>query len=1325
MSADRQIADEKFAVHLSGGPGIPLRLPLNQPPYHLEAWLRPSFPTGATLYVDPDFSGLSRRLPHGRYDDMAAFQGNATIGSLEVPPGVCAILFDAPGCKGNVRRISSDTPALTEWSSKVRSLLVLDSFHARQNYAVLHSSANFQGPSAALSLGTYIDTHALGFSPAFADLPPGVEIQVCSKPSLAGESAVIDSSRSADWSKWAGRVQSFSIRLTAARQFRANASSRPAEALVLTSEDGLGIRLDLEKDHSGLRPPSWLYFGRKLNDGHWHHLGFSRTANSFAAYLDGQKIATGPLPAAPSATFQFAHSFRGRIALIRAWDGNFDPDSFRAGRFSLFDPPMPAALRASCRVNDAGTALAELVAASTVALPAGALIVRAHLPVDPMRSSLGQQLSLAMHAHGGQELQKAQQDQQAMVAAAHRDSDLQRPLRQARARLQSRLGAIKSICFLKRPALFFADSPSHAIESFARRDAKLTNPLVPARWAPLPEPISIYAWRPVAGSPIAYQPSNGPIAAALMDDSAKGRNAEYRITASGKLIHVEWDDVNHRALIPEGVLLENAAPDLSPYEFFNRRWSMALDIDRQILYWSDGHFLYRAKIESPSDSPKKKLLPYDPGHRVPSQPGAALPTPVALAVEPKSGDLIWLDANLGRVRRVSFPSGRIHDLYPAPNPRSAIGIDPETGALFWCSEMSHQSDFTAIGKPGLFYSFQDAESNGRCAMQLPVRLDPLDSEHEQLPARPLETEAVTLPAGHRFQFKFPPAHPALRLGPAPGAATDYARKGTLTAAFDASFQLSRGFSLSLWAKLEEADLMDVLCLAPHPAATPAPSWHFKLSLGKKSGSKDGVPTSSLGIALSAQKGNDSYSFYTFPMAATGVKAGDWFHFALSLKGSAVSVFLDGQPFPVELPDPKLFPHELAALPAAVYRAYLGGSPGLAAGLRFWDRPISPAEAASVFAAGLFAAPHLTPGDRLFDPATSLGPAFRANQVAARVSPSSPLRLPRLSLEFPTGITAEFWVKPEEWLPEDGGNLFTVRGSVAATTRRTFYDAHRFPADCFKVPTTFYQLGGWLHVVLAGDASASVWYVNGLPTNGFADPVVLEPDDYAIEVGGFKGLLAVCRFWNRKLSPAEIGALYTAGPGEVPVLTPRDPAAPAAPGSHLPFIMMGDVDGADPCVPFRQMDAQYGLGIESASSKAHFEHVKALRTLHAAELQAEKDNRAAEEQRQTTIAAAQAKRNQDLSHANQITTSKQAETDAARNAKYDEKRQALARADADRADADRRATDRRNAAQQQSADIRATAQARHDEIVGAANQELTKAQSELAAKQREKREKMGG
>ena len=1313
MSVARQIADEKFAVHYSGGPGSKLRL-LTMGSYTMEAWLRPAHPTGLTVYAEPLFTGVSRRLPHGRYDNMAGFAGNGNFGSVEVPPGVTAILFDGPGCKGNARRITGDAAGMAEWAGKVKSLLVMDRFHARQAYAVFYAAAGYGGQAVAVAPGIFADTKGLGFAPACADLPPGVAVQVYAGAGLTGESAVIDGDHVALWEKWAGRVQSMAVRLGAARQFR---GGQTGVARVLTADDDTGLRLEMEQVVNGLRPPSWLFYGRKLNDGHWHHLGFARQNGFYAAYLDGLKVAEGALAFQDTMAFRLAAEFRGRVALARVWDRGVDPDALLEHRFALYDAPFPADLRLSCRVNDAGTSLREVVAGAEVALPAGAVIVHAHLPVDPMRSGLGQKMSLAMQAHGGEELKKAREEQAATVAKAHADTAAQMPMRQARARMEARLGALLGLVYVERPSVYFSQNQSMAESWFVRREFNPKYPLRAANGATMSRPVLMFAMPPVDAEPVVTMSVTPGLGAWVIDDTARSVVYNYELLSNGKLMLVKRDS-NGAVLEQAQVLLESATPSMSPFEFFNRRWSMALDYDRQILYWSDGRYLYRGQLTA-----ERKLGPVEGGYRIPSKTGAVLPAPIALAVEPVTGDLIWVDAAVGRVLRLHFATGEIQDLYPAPNPRSALGIDAGTGALFWCSEQAAESELVAVDRPGLFYSFQDFDSNGKIGVQLPFRTEAFETGNVSPELVPVgEVYPVKVDESDRLFRKMPARQQEVRAGLVTRTDWCYSEQANLIELFDVSMRLSRGFSLSVWTQLQESAPKTLILLAPlATAAADLDGWQFRLTGVVRTTDK---PSESLSLVLRAGRAGQSYQFYGEPLGAEGVTAMDWMNITVSVRGREVAAYVNGKPLVLEIPKAEEFPAELAALGERRYRALTCDFKAKVVNVRYWDRPITAAEAAEVFRLGLSAKPHLNAGDRMFD-AGAPRPVFRQGQAILQISPKDPLRLPRMALDFQAGLTAEFWILLDDWLPEVNPTFFSVR-PPAGSGVKTEYAPPRFNPMKLRMPFTTGSPSGWQHIVLAGDRHGAAWYFNAMFVDAEAPVVNLDRGEYDIVVDGYQGQIAVCRFYNRKLSFAEIEKLRDAGPGEVPVLARRG-AAPAddAVRSRTPYIMMGDVDGKDPCVPFRQADAQFGFGIRSNASKLFFEHVKALHELHAAEAKARKDQQHAEEQRTAQVGAAQTRRNQDVAHGHQMVDSKQAETEAARAAENEKKRQASNDADARRSSADRDALASRTSGQQQADAIRDDGQRRHDQIVGDANSKLSAAQAELAKKEREKREKMGG
>jgi len=672
---------------------------------HIEVWLRPARARYVTTFTEANLSGHARRIANGALVEIGEMDPTVRrIGSIEITSGMLVVLFDQPHCRGNARRISATTFDLGDWAARVQSMLVVNAADARQPALVLYSQPQFAGMAAAVRPGTYHDLASLAFTPGSADLPPGLELQLFTRPGLQGESITISGAQADLGDTWRGKAQSMVVTLGGARERRPDAFGRGGATAIF----GNLLRLTPEAKAPITRAAAWTFGGRTLVDQVWCHLAITSKDGHHFAYLNGTE--TGELNVQPQDS---PVCFQGSIAMIRVWRTQPSPDAFGSSRLYLAPHPAPPDLAEEWTLDAAGTSWVDSVSGKKVPLPAELHAVAAGMPGPPNASPAAQSMLRAMDLHGQRTLGAANEQQRIAILKAHQDAAESSARMHTSVRAQARLKPISNILFSQSTGFCFLGPDGHQTSEAVNTNGKpfggafAVNPRNGDKYSGRSDWIFVSkGMNKDGGGGPANVNGTGRICAMTIDP-VPDPPVLYWVQEGGQICCDKPDDVSKHGdtyTIGTGrVLLEQPSEVHGGFHFFADTWSIALDHQRNILYWSNGREIFHASVALNANPDAVKLsapsaLPVD---------HTRTPAPLALAVEPKSGALIWVDQTLGKIRSALPGSRIVRDLYDAPNPAAALGIDPEMGTLLWASEFSPPLRGAIVDSPGLFLWIQD------------------------------------------------------------------------------------------------------------------------------------------------------------------------------------------------------------------------------------------------------------------------------------------------------------------------------------------------------------------------------------------------------------------------------------------------------------------------------------------------------------------------------------------------------------------------------------------------------------------------------------------
>jgi len=143
-------------------------------------------------------------------------------------------------------------------------------------------------------------------------------------------------------------------------------------------------------------------------------------------------------------------------------------------------------------------------------------------------------------------------------------------------------------------------------------------------------------------------------------------------------------------------------------------WDMALDTERQVLYWTNGRELYWSKVDG--ESPTYDIL----------LPHVVSPFPVAVSVAP-DGSVVWLDAEDEVLRMLPFDKqtskfGKPKDLYPAPKPTRGLAVcsladDQKSGNeaafVYWVAKERRTLEAPVLDTPGRYIDLRQGPKHPR------------------------------------------------------------------------------------------------------------------------------------------------------------------------------------------------------------------------------------------------------------------------------------------------------------------------------------------------------------------------------------------------------------------------------------------------------------------------------------------------------------------------------------------------------------------------------------------------------------------------------------
>lgn len=453
---------------------------------------------------------------------------------------------------------------------------------------------------------------------------------------------------------------------------------------ILSSGEGYG--LTIERTQSELRGAGdeLRFGGELLRPDRWYHLAqtWDSETEILQWYLNGRPVKQAKLSKAVLGSVDswvLGRSFRGAIAQVRVWNSARTLEQIRDDRYPTTTPAAAPALDLFAQGFDAWQA------------PSDAVVVSADLPAAPADSVLVKRMQQQVEAENARNVQIAHQHATAQRILAHKQAQRKLALAREQARRDIHIQGIKQLGFVRAQGLILTEMKAGQIPTEPQyfANARITDLAM--------DPMGRYfisldgsSWsiHNVIRSPFspAYQPvtpelENPPQALAL-DHSGN----HFQARQAGKvLLGIYWIESNG-VIWRTWIDPETNTPG-EPQALFgfptplgrSGYWDMALDSERQILYWTNGWELYASDVSVHFPYEFHILLPH-----------VASPFPLAVAVTP-DGALLWLDAEDEVVRMRPPAGGGVTDFQYMDFQRTAeketfiLGTraDPGQPALEW------------------------------------------------------------------------------------------------------------------------------------------------------------------------------------------------------------------------------------------------------------------------------------------------------------------------------------------------------------------------------------------------------------------------------------------------------------------------------------------------------------------------------------------------------------------------------------------------------------------------------------------------------------------
>ncbi|MBK7200704.1 LamG-like jellyroll fold domain-containing protein [Candidatus Amarolinea dominans] len=437
--------------------------------------------------------------------------------------------------------------------------------------------------------------------------------------------------------------------------------------------------------------------GMLLRPDRWYHLALTWDGTTLCQILDGRQVQQADhseKDANAAGSWVLGAGFRGAVAQVRVWNSARTLAQIRDDRYPSTTPAEAPALDLFAQGFDAWQA------------PPDAVVVSADLPDAPADSVLVRQMQQQVEVEHHQNMQAARKAAAAQSALARKQAQRTVALARQQARRDIHIRGIKRLGFVLGGAERIGGLDS-ITEHYYPTNLRTTDLILGPddSWY-----ISLDGglWHIRNQNNATDAPDlPSPPRALTCDFSGNHTKAKREGKAWVGLYWIEADGAICRAWIPPGESKHDERQQL--FGFFvplgrSGYWDIALDPEKQILYWTNGWELYWSNVAADEPKTFQVLLPH-----------VASPFPIALAVAP-DGSLLWLDAEDEVARmlpqdRIEKALGAVKTLYPAPRPSRGLAVSrladtnnsgQEAAFVYWVAAERRTLEVPVLDTPGRY-----------------------------------------------------------------------------------------------------------------------------------------------------------------------------------------------------------------------------------------------------------------------------------------------------------------------------------------------------------------------------------------------------------------------------------------------------------------------------------------------------------------------------------------------------------------------------------------------------------------------------------------------
>ncbi|MFN8440117.1 MAG: LamG-like jellyroll fold domain-containing protein [Caldilineaceae bacterium] len=497
--------------------------------------------------------------------------------------------------------------------------------------------------------------------------------------------------------------------------------SVPADNRALTVERYLGLLatelgsgLTIERTPGMLRGAGdELHFGgERLLPDRWVHLAQSWDSQSecLSFYLNGRLVRQSKQAKAMTVgPWLLGRGFRGTLAQVRIWNCVRSLEQIRDGRYpSTTAAPDPADLPTLDLFADG---------LENFQAPPAAAAVSAHLPQAPTASIVVRRIQQQLALEQQQSMLVAQHKAADQLALAHKRAQRTLALARQKARRDIHIQGIQKIGFVLGGAERIGGLASIS-EHYYPNNLRTTDLVfgLDDQWYVALDG-GLWHIRNQKNATDAPDLPNPPQALTCDFSGNHAKSQRDGQTWIG-LYWIEANGAICRAWIPPGASKHDERQQLFGFQVPVGRagyWDLALDVERQILYWTNGWELYWSSVAADEPKTFQFLLPH-----------VVSPFPVALAVAP-NGSLLWVDAEEEVVRmlpqdRLANPRGAVKTLYSACQPARGLVVSrladaqnsgKEAAFVYWVAKEQRTLEVPVLDTPGRYLDlYYDAQQPG-------------------------------------------------------------------------------------------------------------------------------------------------------------------------------------------------------------------------------------------------------------------------------------------------------------------------------------------------------------------------------------------------------------------------------------------------------------------------------------------------------------------------------------------------------------------------------------------------------------------------------------